>query len=164
MSSGYKADETALRKIFNQNVRVASPNNSLKLVIYYKNLKSCNLVMCNNPHGRVRTVSKTNLIYEFKCNRVECIRLNNVRYIGETTCTLSRRLSQHLQHGAIREHFENVHNCRPTRLDLVNNTNIRYIERDHQRLLTLESLIIKFEGPIVNQQDTGFSRVLHLFH
>ena len=165
MSSGYKADEVALRKIFNQNVRVVSPNNNLKLVIYYKNLKSCNLVMCNNPSGRVvRTVSKSNLIYEFKCPRVECTRLNNIRYIGETSCTLSRRLSQHLQHGAIKEHFEKEHNCRPTRVDLVDNTKIRYIERDHQRLLTLESLIIKFENPIINQQDTGFSRVLHLFH
>ena len=69
----------------------------------------------------------------------------------------------HLQNGAIRQHFENEHQCELSHQVLENNTRIIYKERDPQRLQTLESLVIRFTSPVINQQDTGFSRILHLF-
>ena len=78
-------------------------------------------------------------------------------------CSLSRRLSGHLQKGAIRDHYEQNHGRNVTRTEIVDNTIIRYVEHDVNRLQLLESLLIKFERPHINLQDTGFNRVLTLF-
>ena len=47
--NNYKKDEKALRNIINENVTVSDENAKLKLVIYYKNKKTTNLIMKNNP-------------------------------------------------------------------------------------------------------------------
>ena len=85
------------------------------------------------------------------------------RYSGLTTCTLSRRLSYHLQNDAIKEHFLEKHKCNITREEIVSYTKTRYYERDVRRLEILESLIIRFEDSDINRQDTGKRRKLHLF-
>ena len=165
MNCGYLQDERVLRKIIHDNVTVRSPNDKLRVIIYYRNTKTSNLVMKNNlSKKKERTVAKTDVVYDFCCPMDECFRsVPKQRYIGHTVCSLSRRLSMHLQNGAIREHFEQVHGRKITRNEIVDNTVIRYIERDKRRLLILESLLIKFEFPTINLQITGNQRVLKLF-
>ena len=129
-------------------------------------MKTYNLVMKNNLRPPTRTVAKSSLIYEFICPHDECIhrKPHKASYIGETVCTLSRRLTGHLQNGSIKDHFEHCHGMNLTRDILVNNTSIRFMEKDTIRLKILESLVIKFEAPSINSQETGARRVLHLFH
>ena len=95
----------------------------------------------------------------------DCERLppRRKQYDGLTTNTLSRRLSFHLQSGAIRHHFETKHNTRITRKEIVNWTRIRYQVRDTNRLKILEALIINAEDPELNRQDTGKVRILKLY-
>ena len=154
-----------MKKIIRDNVTVKQSNNRLRIIIYYKNLKSCNLVMRNNLGKKPeRLLSKCSLVYQFTCPEDECIHsISRQCYVGQTVCSLSRRLSNHLQNGAIKEHFDIVHHKKITRKVLEDNTIIRYVERDRQRLLLLEALIILLERPVLNQQFTGMNRVLTLF-
>ena len=121
--------------------------------------------MENNLQAKVRDMAKTNLIYDFNCKIGECMHLpqKQVRYTGLTTCTLSRRLSFHLQNGAILQHALQKHNRRLTRKEIVSSTKARYYENDTNKLEILEALIIRFEDPNVNKQNTGKRRVLKLY-
>ena len=42
-------------------------------------------------------------------------------------------------------------------------TKARYYQNDYRRLEILEALIIHFEDPVLNQQETGKKKVLKLF-
>ena len=121
--------------------------------------------MRNNMMKKPRDLSKTNVIYDFQCKRGDCEHLprRSVTYDGLTTNTLSRRLSVHLQVGAIRHHFDNKHDTRITRKEILNFTRIRYKMRDTNRLEILEALIINTEDPEINRQDTGKIRILKLY-
>ena len=121
--------------------------------------------MKNNLSPKLRELARTNLIYDFTCQTGECKHLPNkqVRYSGLTTCTLSRRLTFHIQKGAIRKHFESSHGRNVTRNEIVAMTKARRYERDVRRLEILESLIIQREDPEINRQDTGKCRVLKLY-
>ena len=165
MNSKYKQDEWSIKEIIKTNVKVKNPEDRLQLVIYYKSLKTRDLVMKNNLQAKVRDMAKTNLIYDFNCKIGECMHLpqKQVRYTGLTTCTLSRRLSFHLQNGAILQHALQKHNRRLTRKEIVSSTKARYYENDTNKLEILEALIIRFEDPDVNKQDTGKKRVLKLY-
>ena len=88
---------------------------------------------------------------------------SDVRYSGLTTCTLSRRLTGHLQNGAIKSHSIEKHGRKITRAEIVEMTKARYYVNDFQRLEILEALIILFEDPVINRQDTGRKRILKLF-
>ena len=79
-----------------------------------------------------------------------------------TTCILSRRLSYHLQNGAIINHSK-IQREKLTREEIVNWTKIRYRENDVNRLEILEALIILYEDPVINHQDTGKKRILKLY-
>ena len=76
---------------------------------------------------------------------------------------MSRRLSIHLQTGAIRQHSEKTHGIKITRKEIESFTRVRYVERDINRLEILEALIINAEDPEVNRQDTGKIRTLKLY-
>ena len=69
----------------------------------------------------------------------------------------------HIQNGAIRKHFEEKHGRNISRQEIVDGTKARYYERELHRLEILESLIIRFEDPELNKQDTGKKRILKLF-
>ena len=140
-------------------------SDKLQIVIYYKSQKTRNLIMRNNMTTKVRDLAKTNLVYDFNCKEGECTHLpiQKKRYTGLTTCTLSRRLSFHLQNGAIKKHYEETHGRNITRTEIVECTKARYYERDTRRLEILESLIIRLEDPELNKQETGKRRVLKLF-
>ena len=68
-----------------------------------------------------------------------------------------------MQNGAIKKHYEEKHCRKITREEIVASTKARYYERDTHRLEILESLIIRFEDPELNKQETGKRRVLKLF-
>ena len=114
--------------------------------------------------ARIRSLHEKQLIYQFQCQKDECkhLQLNKVRYSGLTRCTLSRRLSYHLQNGAIKEHAKK-HTEKITREEIVKFTEIRYRENDIQRLEILEALIILDEDPEINHQDTGKTKILKLY-
>ena len=99
----------------------------LQLVIYYRSTKTRDLVMRNNLTPKVRDLARTNLIYDFECKIDECAHQNrsDVTYSGLTTCTLSRRLTYHLQNGAIKNHCITVHGRKITRKEIVEMTTLR---------------------------------------
>jgi len=166
MNSSYKVDEQVMKKIIRDNVKCKEENNRLQLVIYYNNLKTKNMVMRNNLSANKRDLSQCNVIYEFKCPHDECLHhptLNN-KYIGYTECTLSRRLSYHLQNGALVKHSMSKHKKKVNRDTAEQQTKIRYKENDHNRLEILEALMILYEKPEINKQDTGRKRILTLFN
>ena len=164
MNPKYQKNEAAIRRIIKDNVRTVNPNDRLQLILYYKSTKTRDLIVKNNLSPKLRELARTNLIYDFTCTIDGCkhLPLRQVRYSGLTTCTLSRRLSFHLQNGAIKKHFESVHGRVPTREEIVSMTKARYYERDVRRLEILEALIIRLEDPEVNKQDTGKVRFLKL--
>ena len=157
----YLQDEFVLKKIIRDNVKPRAFDEKVTLNIYYKSVKSSNLVMRNSP-AKVRDLAKCNLVYEFKCPSDECIR-QHAKYIGFTTCTLSRRLSYHAQNGHILEHFRESHGRKLTRQCLVDNTKIRYIVNNTHDLRIFEALLILYERPSMNGQNTGVNRTLSLF-
>jgi len=136
MSPYYKQDETRLKNIIKDYVSVKDRRDSLNLIIYYRSTKTRNLVMKNNLTPKLRALARTNLIYEYKCQIGECAHQNNKSdaYIGLSTCTLSKRLTFHLQNGAIKQHGIDKHSRKPTRAEIVEMTNARYYENDTQRL------------------------------
>ena len=149
MNSSYKVDENIIKKIINDNVSCKNDNTKLQLIIYYNNLKTKSIVMRNNMAPKKRDLNQFNIIYQFDCPEDECIHhpaVNNV-YTGHTQCTLSRRLSFHLQNGAIRTHYLIKHHKNINRKTIEQYTNIRNKENDFNRLEILEALIILNEKP-----------------
>ena len=165
MNSSYQKDEHILKEIIKDNVTTKNSEDKLKLVIYYKTMKTSNMVMRNNLGSKVRELSKTDVIYDYRCKKGDCenLPIREVTYSGLTTCTLSRRLTYHLQDGAIQRHNIGKHHVKVTRKEIEAFTRIRYQERDFNRLNILESLIINFEEPEINKQDTGKMRTLKLY-
>ena len=165
MNEHYQKDEKALKEIIRENVTMKS-NDRLKLVIYYKSMKTSNLIMRNNlGRKKVRELAKTNVIYDYICQKGDCEHLpsRNVTYSGLTTCSLSRRLTFHLQDGAIQRHNVIAHEAKVTRKEIETFTRIRYQENNITRLSILEALIINLEDPEINKQDTGKARTLKLY-
>lgn len=164
MSSNYRSEEMFIKRIIKDNVNVKNENDQLKIMVYYKSSRSKDLIMRNNLTTKTRDLSKTNLVYQFECQKDACkhLPLKEIRYNGLTTCTLSRRLSYHLQNGAILDHSK-IHQEKLTRKEIVNWTKIRYRENDVNRLELLEALIILYEDPVINRQDTGKKRILKLY-
>lgn len=143
------------------NVKCVNTEDNLKLITYYKNLKTTHLIMKNNITPKGGPLKETNVIYKFNCKHVDC-EPRNIAYVGLTTTTLSRRLTMHLQNGAIKKHYADEHKRKLTREDLVNNTVILNKSPDYQRLQILEALIIKNFRPYLNLQTTGSARTLQL--
>ena len=114
---------------------------------------------------KVRDLAQTHVVYEYKCQIGACRHLLKPKatYDGLTTCTISRRLSNHLQKGAILLHCLEEHGRKITRKQLEDGISIRYKEHDINRLTILESLIIGEEDPLLNKQDTGKQRILKLY-
>ena len=50
MTPSYKVDERILKTILSRNIECTSTDTSLDLIVYYKNMKTSNPIMQNNPH------------------------------------------------------------------------------------------------------------------
>ena len=153
MSSQYKQDERALRKIIDSCVKTTNKDDRLDLTIYYKNKKTHNLLLRNSPGTNTPELQKSHLVYEYTCNTGICAALPST-YIGMTTTKLSRRLTLHLSNGAPKKHTEEAHGVRLTREMIANGTSILQIENDPHRLQILEALYIKDKNPSLNSQIT----------
>ena len=160
-SNAYKTDERIIKSIVKNNTICKNPLNTLKLVIYYNSSVTTNLISRNNQSTKPAQLQQTNLIYEYTCTHGGCEH-NTSTYIGSTTTTLSRRLTMHLQHGAIQQHTKDKHNEALTRDTLVNNTKIVLTETDYYRLNILEALLIQTNNHLINKQHTGEQRILKL--
>ena len=142
----YKQDEDALHSIIKNHVSPTDKSSQVKLNIYYKNKKTSQLLLRNNPAPPPSDMKKRNVVYLFRCPEVRCPH----SYIGMTTTRLSKRLSCHLQEGAIYKHFQQEHSKTLTRDTIVNSTEVLDIAPDHKRLRYLEALNILQLKPTLN--------------
>ena len=142
----YKQDEDALHGIIKNHVSPTAEKSRIQLNIYYKNKKTSQLLLRNSPASPPSDIKKRNVVYLFKCPEVRCPH----SYIGMTTTRLSKRLSCHLQEGAIYKHFRQEHNKSITRDTIVSSTEILDIAPDHLRLRYLEALNILQLKPTLN--------------
>ena len=158
MNSSYNLEERIIRDIITSHVECSDPRNQLNLIIYYNTNKTSGLVLQNNMHAiRQRKkqdghLQRTNVIYRYNCPEAGCRRLHTDKYIGATTTTLSRRLTMHLQEGAIKNHVNEHHKRHLTRQDLVKNTDIIETCNDHRRIWVAEALYIREFSPFINKQ------------
>ena len=156
----YKLDERIIENIVHQNTKCTDENSKLKLTFYYKNKKTSNYIMQNNMTPPPTTLQKTNIVYKFTCPLPHS---QAVEYVGFTQTTLSRRLTCHGQNGSILKHFQESHNCTPTRDQFTSNTTIIANESNRHKLAIKEALIILNTKPLINKQFDNFSNVLKLY-
>ena len=158
MHTAYKGEERVMKNIIKSHVKCVDPSKTLNIIIYYNTTKTSSLVMINNTHNKKQRMKKngylqrTNVIYQYDCPEDGCRRLNTGKYIGATTTTLSRRLTMHLQEGAIQKHAKQEHGRSLTRKDLVENTHIIETCNDHRRIWVTEALYIREFSPYLNKQ------------
>ena len=152
LHTGYKMDETYIKRIIKQTITPVNPVSSIQFIIYYRKYKTANLIIRNNPSKKQNKVAQTNLVYIFSCNLGMCNSHNKSTYIGLTTTSLSRRLTCHLKNSsAIRIHLDEHNPDTPIRQILVNNTEILYKINDYRRLLITEALCIRSKSPSINK-------------
>jgi len=159
MHSNYKVEERTIKEIIDSNTNCSDPNQRLKVIIYYKNLKTSNLVMKNNLTPKPSPLQQTNVCYKFSCpfphSKAE-------QYIGLTQTTLSRRLTMHAQTGSIYQHFLNEHQTKPTRVQLTENTTIIARADNRYKLAIKEALLILHNNPSINKQFDNFTNILKI--
>ena len=147
--------------IVKKHVTPTDGNNG-KLLIYYKNKKTANMIMRNNQH-KEPDLKCTNVVYEFICPDEDCKPPRPKScYIGHTTNTLSKRLTFHKQNGEIQKHMKLQHGRDVTRSDLAENTRILSRESNRKRLKVLEAVFIQKRRPSINiQRDHAGIITLH---
>ena len=151
MSTSYKEDERIIKDIITSNVFPAGNMTAVKTVVFYQSKNASHLLLKNNMAPRPAELQRTNLIYKHTCQNEDC-RPHATSYIGMTRTKLTRRLSYHLQNGAIKKHYQEKHGVRLTREALVSGTEILDYETNPGRLAILEALYIKEEKPAMNLQ------------
>ena len=107
--------------------------------------------MCNNICAKKRLLDKCNVVYQYSCQIANC-KSQNTTYISNTTTSLSRRLTTHLQNGSIKKHTKNTHNAILTREILVNNTTVLDSVTEIRKLHYLEAIYINLYKPNINVQ------------
>ena len=158
MNSSYDLEERVIRDIITSHVECTDPDKRLNLVIYYNTAKTASLILQNNMYTKKLRqkqnghLQRTNVIYRYNCPEAGCRRFHADKYIGATTTTLSRRLTMHLQEGAIKKHVKQHHKRDTTRQDLVQNTDIIETCNDHRRIWVAEALYIREFSPFINKQ------------
>ena len=158
--SNYKIEERVLMNIIQSNVKCTDQNSKLNLIFYYKNKKASSLIMKNNIAPPPSTPQKTNVVYKFSCPYPH---REAEDYIGLTSTTLSTRLGRHIQTGSIKRHFEDNHNTKPTKSQLLDNTKILTHADNRHKLFIKEALLISSHAPKINRQYDNFTNVLKLY-
>ena len=153
MSQDYKTEERIIKDIIYKNVKPTDPGKTLQLTIYYKSMKTSNLLIKNRPVKTKTPLQEDHVIYEHTCTVEGC---GPQSYIGMTRTTLSRRLTCHLQDGAIKNHYIIKHRSNITRQNLEEGTKILDREGDPRRLLYLEAIYITNSESCINIQAQNF--------
>lgn len=102
-TNSYNKHEKVVKDILKRNCKPTNENVKLRNVVYRKNQRTGSLVMRNNSTVHSGTLSRARVVYEYDRTTGDCAP-HNTTYIGRTTCSLRRRLSSHLQEGAIKQH------------------------------------------------------------
>ena len=153
MSPAYRQDEKALQTIIKRNITPRNPSDKLKLTIYYKSASTRSLILRNNPSNDNSLLKRTHVLYHYTCQKGDCALLDTNGYIGQTTTTLSRRITMHLQQGGILTHNATHHPDDPlTRKDITDNVKVLTKENDPRRLQILEAIYIRKMDPAINRQ------------
>ena len=147
--TNYKRDEKAIKEIIKENIKPTSEEQKVKLIIYYKNRKTASLIMKNNPAPQQDKLRKRNVIYLYQCPVPGC----TGNYVGMTTMRLSKRISCHLQEGAIKNHLTRTHNTSLSRQQLIDSIDVIDVQCDKKRLRFLEALHILDKKPSINCTD-----------
>jgi len=161
-SEQYKKDESIIRDIIKKKVKTNNDNDKLDLIIYYKGYKTKQLLMQNNLTKSSNMLSTSWTIYKYTCPHEDCELLNS-SYIGQTRNTLRKRLQQHVNSGAIKEHLYKHHRQNITQDHVENNTKVVKQFSDISRLTIYEALLIVTENPNINRQVDNFINPLKLF-
>ena len=147
MSSKYKEEKKILRRITINNAAPVDTSKKTKLVMYYRNNKTKNL-MRNHTKPNEDPMKEYMVVYCCTCPCQGC----PGTYIGMTTMRLSKRISWHQQEGAIFHHFKNEHHTRPTRDALL--TCIEIVGKvDKELCLWLKEALFIEETPTFNTTD-----------
>ena len=149
MNDAYDKDEKVLKNILKKNV-VPKEGHEVKLVVYYKSLKTSNLVIRNR--AKRECLQETNVVYRYNCQKGDCKLRDTSSYIGSTTMTLSRRLSYHLSAGGPADHSRNTHGERITRQEMVDNTSILARQHNQRKLRIVEAAYILEYQPAMCDQ------------
>ena len=155
MTCNYKTTERELRTIVNKHVKPKN-NNSLHLLIYYKNRKLRNLFIRNN---NTSSSEEFNVVYKYACDQAQCQAVQAC-YIGYTTTTIKERMKQH---ASIKKHHRIVHNRNITGSQITPNVSTLATMHDRRDLTVLEALLIRQNNPIINIQTGDFNRTLKIF-
>ena len=91
MQTNYKLEERVIKDLLQRNIQCISPNDKLNIIFYYKNKRTCNLVMRNNLAPKPPPLQQTGTVYKFECPLQHNIPQT---YIGHSQTTLFRRLSE----------------------------------------------------------------------
>ena len=159
MHSNYTIDERVLKSIVMNKIKCTQDNTKIKLIIYYRNKKTCNLVMKNNCLPSTPESDKSHVCYKFICPIQDC---RPEEYIGYTEVKLSNRLKNHTYNGSIKQHFITQDNSLPSKQQLIDNTKIIAQADTKYKLLIKEALLIQKHNPAINKQFDSFPNILKL--
>ena len=152
MSSAYQEDEKAMRRIIDDHVAPADESTTVELRIYYKTQRTSQLVMKNSPTKPADKLRRCRIAYKFSCPVSGC----TASYIGKTSTTLGKRISNHSQGGAVQQHLQG-HGLTADRRTLVANTEILATApngKNPEKILQyLEALLIKRLKPCLNTKE-----------
>ena len=158
MHINYKKEERIIKDIIKRNVNCTASNTKLKVIIYYNNIKSSNLVIKNNCAPRPTPLQSSNIVYKFTCPIQNCA----AEYVGMTRLTLEKRLRAHIYSGAIKNHLHEEHQSIIDKGKISDNTTILTKDIDPRQLFVKEALYILQIRPKINIQSENFSNVLKL--
>ena len=145
MHKNYKKDEATLKNIIRAHVAPTEEDSKVDLVIYYKNKRTSQLLMKNSPSSGQDLLKKRGVVYQLMCPASGCPQ----SYIGMTTLRLSKRLSVHLQEGAVFQHFNSEHGAL-RRQHLLQNVKVLDGDTNQRRLRYKEALHILQMKPSLN--------------
>ena len=161
MSKNAKLDEKILKNIIKQRTKCTNDNDMINLIIYYKGTKTKDHIIKNSLTSS-SVLQMSHVVYRINCPVEDC-ELLKAYYIGQTQNSISRRMTEHLQNGAVKEHMMNKHRTILTRSDIVKNVSCIKRFNNVKKQIIYEALMIMKEKPSINKQNEDFSNVLKLY-
>ena len=105
----------------------------------------------------------SNVVYKINCPVEDC-ELPKPYYIGQTQNSISRRMTEHLQNGSMKDHMINSHKNILTRPEIVKNVSCVKIFDNVKKQKIYEALLILKDKPSINKQNEDFSNILKLYY
>ena len=155
MTDQYRKNEKIIKDIIYKHVKPVDNNDELNLIIYYKDIKTKNLVMKNNLNKNQEKLLKSWTPYKYTCNDEDC-ELLNPTYIGQTRNTIQTRLEQHANDGAIKEHAQTKHKKKITVQKLEENTEPVIQFNDIKKLNMYKAILLMQNRPQIKRQKDNF--------